>query len=118
MADSIGAALLIVLDRLDPAERLAFVLHDQRRLFLLTKSPQFLDARQRRPDSSQAERAVVFRDHQQFPRLAWRSNGRSSTRFFTALRTGDFEGLVAVLRPRRRSELGRSSRPSRNAERD
>jgi hypothetical protein len=28
VADSIGAALLIVLDRLDPAERLAFVLHD------------------------------------------------------------------------------------------
>jgi RNA polymerase sigma factor (sigma-70 family) len=28
LADSIGAALLIVLDRLDPAERLAFVLHD------------------------------------------------------------------------------------------
>ena len=28
LADSIGTALLIVLDRLDPAERLAFVLHD------------------------------------------------------------------------------------------
>jgi len=28
LADSVGTALLIVLDRLDPAERLAFVLHD------------------------------------------------------------------------------------------
>jgi RNA polymerase sigma factor (sigma-70 family) len=28
LADSVGFALLIVLDRLDPAERLAFVLHD------------------------------------------------------------------------------------------
>lgn len=28
MADSVGLALLVVLDRLDPAERLAFVLHD------------------------------------------------------------------------------------------
>jgi RNA polymerase sigma-70 factor (ECF subfamily) len=28
LADSVGLALLIVLDRLDPTERLAFVLHD------------------------------------------------------------------------------------------
>lgn len=28
LADSVGLALLVVLDRLDPAERLAFVLHD------------------------------------------------------------------------------------------
>src|ERR1700722_6248968 len=28
LADSIGLALLVVLERLDPAERLAFVLHD------------------------------------------------------------------------------------------
>src|SRR6185312_6361981 len=28
MADSVGLALLVVLDRLEPAERLAFVLHD------------------------------------------------------------------------------------------
>jgi RNA polymerase sigma-70 factor (ECF subfamily) len=28
LADSVGLALLIVLDRLEPAERLAFVLHD------------------------------------------------------------------------------------------
>ena len=28
MADSVGLALLVVLDRLNPAERLAFVLHD------------------------------------------------------------------------------------------
>ena len=28
LADSVGLALLIVLDTLDPAERLAFVLHD------------------------------------------------------------------------------------------
>src|SRR5205807_9542767 len=28
LADSIGLALLVVLDRLNPAERLAFVLHD------------------------------------------------------------------------------------------
>ena len=28
MAESVGLALLVVLDRLTPAERLAFVLHD------------------------------------------------------------------------------------------
>jgi hypothetical protein len=28
LADSVGPALLLILDALDPAERLAFILHD------------------------------------------------------------------------------------------
>ena len=35
LADSVGVALLVVLDALTPAERLAFVLHDMFDLVLL-----------------------------------------------------------------------------------
>jgi RNA polymerase sigma-70 factor (ECF subfamily) len=99
LADSIGLALLVVLDTLSPAERLAFVLHDMFELpfeeiaGMVGRSPaaaRQLASRARRrvkgakipaPDSDLArQRAVV-------------------DAFFRAARGGDFDALVVLLDP-------------------
>jgi RNA polymerase sigma factor (sigma-70 family) len=113
LADSVGLALLVVLDTLTPAERLAFVLHD---MFgvpfdeiapMLDRSPtaaRQLASRARRRVQGQApapdpdvtrQRAVV-------------------EAFFAAARDGDFDGLVAVLDPAvvLRADGGTSTRPT------
>jgi Sigma-70, region 4 len=98
LADSVGLALLVVLETLGPPERLAFVLHD---MFgvpfdeiapIVGRTPaatRQLASRARRrvqgaptaPDAGlPAQRAVV-------------------DAFFAAARDGDFDGLVAVLDP-------------------
>ncbi len=98
LADTVGAALLVVLDTLSPAERLAFVLHD---LFAVpfddigailgrsTNATKMLASRARHkvqgsgpvPDADPfRQRAVV-------------------DAFLAASRTGDFEALVALLDP-------------------
>lgn len=98
LADSVGLALLVVLETLGPAERLAFVLHD---LFgmpfdeiapIVDRSPaatRQLASRARRrvrgaapaPDPDLARQRVVV------------------DAFFAASRDGDFDALVAVLDP-------------------
>ncbi|HEX6418083.1 MAG TPA: sigma-70 family RNA polymerase sigma factor, partial [Acidimicrobiales bacterium] len=98
VADSVGLALLVVLETLPPAERLAFVLHD---MFAVpfdeiapivgrsTTATRQLASRARRrvqgdarvPDTDlPRQRAVV-------------------DAFFAAARDGDFEALVSVLDP-------------------
>ena len=61
LADSVGLALLVVLDRLTPAERIAFVLHD---MFAVpsTNSPRSLAAPQLRRGNGQAGPAAVCRE--------------------------------------------------------
>jgi len=94
-ADAVGAALLVVLETLPPAERLAFVLHD---VFavpfediapIVDRSPtaaRQLASRARRrvqgadPDAPTADRKVV-------------------DAFLTAAHGGDLDGLLAVLDP-------------------
>ena len=98
MADSVGLALLVVLDTLSPPERLAFVLHDmfavpfEEIAHLVGRSPQA--ARQL---ASRARRRV------QGPRAAAPANISAQRQvvdaFLAALRNGDFEALVAVLDP-------------------
>lgn len=79
LADSVGFALLIVLDRLDPAERLAFVLHD---MFAPSmRLPRFLAGRPRRRDNSPAVHAGEFRGRPRFRRPASPNNGTSPTPF-------------------------------------
>ena len=98
LADSIGAALLIVLDRLDPAERLAFVLHDMFAVSfdevasIVGRSPEA--ARQL---ASRARRRI--QDAPAVPKASLSEQRRVVDAFLDALHRGDFEGLVAVLDP-------------------
>ena len=97
LADSVGLALLVVLDTLTPAERVAFVLHDVLDLSfdeiapIVGRTPvatRQLASRARKrvrggetmPDTLQSQRVVI-------------------DAFLAALRAGDFEGLIAVLDP-------------------
>lgn len=91
-ADAVGAALLVVLEKLQPAERLAFVLHD---LFavpfeeIVDRSPAA--ARQL---ASRARRRVRGAD-----RDAPTADRQIVDAFLAAARGGDFAGLLAVLDP-------------------
>ncbi len=97
LAESVGLALLVVLDSLRPAERLAFVLHDMfavpfeeigQILGRSTDAAKMLASRARRKvqgtprptDERQQQRAVV-------------------DAFISAARSGEFEGLLRVLDP-------------------
>jgi RNA polymerase sigma-70 factor (ECF subfamily) len=99
LADSVGLALLVVLDTLDPAERLAFVLHDMFHLPydeiapMVGRSPaaaRQLASRARRQVSGAAVPAPD-------PDLA--RQRRVVDAFFLAARGGDFDALVALLDP-------------------
>jgi RNA polymerase sigma-70 factor (ECF subfamily) len=98
LADSVGVALLVVLDTLTPPERLAFVLHDMFDVSfdeiasIIGRSPQA--ARQL---ASRARRRVRGPDKVQHD--ARRRQGKVVDAFLSALRAGDFEGLLAVLDP-------------------
>jgi RNA polymerase sigma-70 factor, ECF subfamily len=98
LADSVGLAMLVVLEMLAPAERLAFVLHDMFAVPfdeiapIVGRSPDAarqLASRARRrvqgaaavPDADLARQRVVV------------------DAFFAAARDGDFDALVAVLDP-------------------
>ena len=98
LADSVGLALLVVLDRLSPAERLAFVLHD---LFampfdeiarIIGRTPEAT-----RQLASRARRRV--QGPGELPARELNQQRRVVDAFLAALRAGDFEGLVAVLDP-------------------
>jgi RNA polymerase sigma factor (sigma-70 family) len=97
LADSVGLALLVVLETLAPAERLAFVLHDMFAVpfdeiaAIVGRSPtatRQLASRARRrvqgaavPDTDLTDQRAVV------------------DAFFGAARDGDFDGLIAVLDP-------------------
>jgi RNA polymerase sigma factor (sigma-70 family) len=99
LADSVGLALLVVLDTLSPAERLAFVLHDMFDLAYEEIAPMVdrtpVAARQL---ASRARRRVRgARIPAPDPDLARQREVVDA--FFRAARAGDFDGLVAVLDP-------------------
>ena len=91
LADSIGTALLIVLDRLDPAERLAFVLHDM----FAVSFDEVASIVGRSPEAARQLASRARRRIQGAPA----EQRRVVDAFLDALRRGDFEGLVAVLDP-------------------
>jgi RNA polymerase sigma factor (sigma-70 family) len=112
LADSVGLALLVVLETLAPAERLAFVLHDmfgvpfEEIAPVVDRTPtaaRQLASRARRrvrgaapiPDADLAAQRVVV------------------DAFLAAARAGDFEGLIAVLDPDVvfRADTGPGARP-------
>ena len=99
LADSVGLALLVVLDTLSPAERLAFVLHDMFELpfeeiaSMVGRSPAA--ARQL---ASRARRRVKGADiPAPDPDLARQRDVVDA--FFQAARGGDFDTLVGLLDP-------------------
>jgi RNA polymerase sigma-70 factor (ECF subfamily) len=100
LADSVGLALLVVLDTLSPAERLAFVLHDMFDLpfediaGLAGRTPAAV-----RQLASRARRRVKGAGvPDPDPDLARQREVVDA--FFAAARGGDFDALVAVLDPR------------------
>ena len=98
LADSVGLALLVVLDRLTPAERLAFVLHDMFALPFEEIAPIVgRSATATRQLASRARRRVQDTDAVKGAELA---NQREIVNaFLTASREGSFEALLALLDP-------------------
>jgi RNA polymerase sigma factor (sigma-70 family) len=98
LADSVGPALLVVLETLSPAERLAFVLHDMFAVPfdeiapLVGRSPEAarqLASRARRRVQGRGDPAAVDVARQR----------QIVEAFLAAARGGDFAGLLALLDP-------------------
>jgi RNA polymerase sigma factor (sigma-70 family) len=98
LADSVGLALLVVLETLNPAERLAFVLHDMFAVPfdeiapIVDRSPEA--ARQL---ASRARRRV--QGEKAIPDADLDTQREVVDAFLAAARGGDFEGLLEVLDP-------------------
>ena len=96
LSDSVGLALLVVLETLTPAERLAFVLHDMFAVpfdeiaGIVDRSPEAT-----RQLASRARRRV--RGARPSPDVDVAAQQEVVDAFLAAAREGDFEGLVAVL---------------------
>jgi len=97
LADSVGLALLVVLDMLSPAERLAFVLHDM----FAVPFDQIAPIVGRSPA---AARQLASRARRRVQGAGPHDRDLARQRqvvdaFFAAAREGDFAALVAVLDP-------------------
>jgi RNA polymerase sigma factor (sigma-70 family) len=99
LADSVGLALLVVLDTLSPAERLAFVLHDMFELPFEEIAPMVgRSPAAARQLASRARRRVRGAEvPAPDPDLARQRDVVEA--FFSAARGGDFDALVALLDP-------------------
>jgi RNA polymerase sigma factor (sigma-70 family) len=98
LADSVGLALLVVLDRLTPAERLAFVLHDMFAVpFEEISAIAGRSSGATRQLASRARRRVHASAPVQDASMARQREAVDA--FFAAARDGDFDALVAVLDP-------------------
>ena len=97
LADSMGHALLIVLDRLTPAERISFVLHDMFAVSfeeigeILGKSPEAC-----RQLASRARRRVRLA---QDPTTDPQQQREIVVAFLAAAKNGDFQALLSLLSP-------------------
>jgi RNA polymerase sigma-70 factor, ECF subfamily len=98
LAESVGLALLVVLEQLAPAERLAFVLHDIFALPFDEIAPlvERSEAAARQL-ASRARRRVRARASVQDANLT--ASRKVVEAFLTAAREGDFDTLLAVLDP-------------------
>jgi RNA polymerase sigma-70 factor (ECF subfamily) len=112
LADSVGLALLVVLDALAPAERVAFVLHDMFAMpfdeiaRILDRSPEAT-----RQLASRARRRV--RGAASEPDANPSEQRRLVDAFLAAARDGDFDGLVAILDPDVVFRVDRGGDPAR-----
>src|SRR3954451_1281669 len=98
LADSVGLALLVVLETLSPPERLAFVLHDTFAVPydeiapIIDRSPEAT-----RQLASRARRRV--QGEQTVPDPDLHRQREVVEAFLAAAREGDFDALIAVLDP-------------------
>jgi RNA polymerase sigma-70 factor (ECF subfamily) len=98
LADSVGLALLVVLDSLAPAERLAFVLHD----VFAVPFDEIARIVDRSPD---AARQLASRARRRIGRTQRAPDADLPVQravvdaFLAAARSGDFDALIAVLDP-------------------
>lgn len=98
LSDAVGAALLLVLDRLSPAERVSFVLHD-------TFDVPFEQIAELLERSPAAVRQLASRARRRVQGAADGGDGADPRRravvdaFFAAARAGDFDRLVSLLDP-------------------
>ena len=97
VAESVGLALLVVLDALTPAERLAFVLHD-------VFGVPFADIATALERSEAAAQQLASRARRRVrnspePDQDFVRQKRIVDAFFTASRDGDFDALLEVLDP-------------------
>jgi len=98
LADSIGLALLVVLDTLAPAERVAFVLHDMFGVSFDEIGPIVgRSTPAARQLASRARRRV--RQEDQDPETNRLQQAKLVDAFLAAARDGDFERLLGVLDP-------------------
>jgi RNA polymerase sigma factor (sigma-70 family) len=97
LADSVGLALLIVLDTLSPPERLAFVLHDM----FAVPFEDIAAILERSPDATRqlASRARRRVRGAPAPDADLDAQWEVVDAFLAAARDGDFDRLVAVLHP-------------------
>ena len=101
LADSVGLALLVVLETLSPAERLAYVLHDMFSVpfeeigAILERSPEA--ARQLASRARRRIRSAHTTPHH--AEAGAHQEEEVVEAFLAAARDGDFEALVAVLDP-------------------
>jgi RNA polymerase sigma factor (sigma-70 family) len=97
LAESVGLALLVVLDALSPAERLAFVLHD-------VFGVPFADVASALDRSEAAAQQLASRARRRLQGTPAPDRDPARARpiveaFFAASRDGDFDALVAMLDP-------------------
>jgi RNA polymerase sigma-70 factor (ECF subfamily) len=97
LADSVGPALLVVLETLSPAERLAFVLHDMFGVPFEEISP--IVGRSPTAARQLASRARRVRGAAPSPDADLTRQREVVDAFLAASREGDFDALVAVLDP-------------------
>jgi RNA polymerase sigma-70 factor (ECF subfamily) len=114
LADSVGLALLVVLDCLTPVERLAFVLHDMFELPFQEIAPML-----GRTPTATRQLASRARRRVKGAEIPTPDPDRARQRqvvdaFFAAARAGDFDALVRVLDPdvAVRADFGTDRRPA------
>ena len=98
LTDSVGLALLVVLDRLSPAERVAFVLHDM----FAVPFDEIATIVERSPAAAKKLASRARRRVRGKAVVAERDLARQRTvieAFLAASRAGDIDGLLAVLAP-------------------
>jgi RNA polymerase sigma factor (sigma-70 family) len=114
LADSVGLALLVVLEALDPAERLAFVLHDM----FAVPFDEIAPLVERSPAAARQLASRARRRVQGAAPPPDADLGRQREvvdAFLAASREGDFEALIAVLDPDVVLRVDRAPGPVRGA---